>query len=80
MSTLHLSSKWSTKLLALPESGMGYQVVNVTLRSGIIVERLVISNTEYLEIPDTIKSFTLEDIVDIKLFNTQKGGLTSRSS
>ena len=32
--TLILSSKWSEKLLMLPESGMGYQRINVRLKSG----------------------------------------------
>jgi hypothetical protein len=64
---LTLSSKWSEKLIALPETGMGYQRVKVTLKSGKLILGLVVQNAEELQIPDNIESFKEDDIQEINL-------------
>lgn len=65
--TLILSSKWSEKLLTLPESGMGYQRVNVRLKSGKLITGLIVENAEQLNIPKNVASFKEEDILDIEI-------------
>ena len=51
---VHLDPKWTKHLEASPESGMGYQLVDVTLRSGEHLSKLPVFNGEYLEVPDSV--------------------------
>ena len=62
-----LSAQWSKKLLALPESGMGYQKVNVMLKSGLVINGLIVQNAQELIVPAKIESFKEEDILDIEV-------------
>lgn len=62
-----LSSKWSDKLIALPESGMGYQRVNIKLKSGKLISELNVHNAEELTIPENVEPFNEEDIIDIEI-------------
>lgn len=39
---IQLSPKWVQKLIASPETGMGYQVVTIVLRDGVRFEQVVI--------------------------------------
>ena len=34
----------------LPESGMGYQIVNITLKNGVILKDRIVMNSTYLKI------------------------------
>ena len=54
----------SEKLQKLPESGMGYQVVDLILKDGKIVEKVTVLNSliAILEVP-----LSVLDIVDVKL-------------
>ena len=38
------SKKWLNKLSELPESGMGYQVVDITLRDGRVICNVTVLN------------------------------------
>jgi hypothetical protein len=51
----------------LPESGMGYQRINVRLKSGKLNIGLIVENAEQLNIPETVDAFKEEDIVDIEI-------------
>jgi hypothetical protein len=69
MVTPRLPEHWSKFLLKQPETGMTYQIVDVTLRDGRIVRDVAIIQSElvgaargHTEIP-----FDPADIVDIKL-------------
>ena len=63
---IKLSEKWAPKLSHAPETGMGYQIVSVTLNDGRIIEQVVVvggSVTKargYAEIP-----FSEHEIRDI---------------
>jgi hypothetical protein len=46
---IKLSEKWSNQLIEQPESGMGYQVVDVTLKDGKILRNLIVLWSEYLQ-------------------------------
>jgi hypothetical protein len=69
MVTPRLPEHWSKFLLKQPETGMTYQIVDVTLRDGSIVRDVAITQSElvgevrgYAEIP-----FDPADIVDMKV-------------
>ena len=53
------------KLLAIPESGMGYQVVDIRLKDGTIIGKVFVYNCSVLKIPEKRKHFTENDIVNI---------------
>ncbi len=61
---LKLDRKWTEQLLVWPESGMGYQLVDVTLRDGRELKQVVVLNAEWLDIPD---EFAGTDIADVRL-------------
>ena len=63
---MRLSKKWIDKLVALPESGMGYQVVDVHLKNGMIVKEILVVNCEILVNQGNL-SFSENDIQDIEL-------------
>ncbi|QQG35227.1 MAG: hypothetical protein HYS17_06565 [Micavibrio aeruginosavorus] len=45
---LRLSDKYTQSLLAQPETGMGYQVADVTLKAGLKFRGVTIVNAEYV--------------------------------
>lgn len=49
---IKLDKKWIDYLVSKPESGMGYQRVDVRLRNGRLIENLMVFNAEDLELPD----------------------------
>lgn len=48
----HLSKKWVDYLTRLPESGMGYQRVNVLLEDGTELKDCTVFNAEEIEVPE----------------------------
>lgn len=63
---MRLSQKWIDKLSKLPETRMGYQIVDVYLKNGSILWELIVVNGE--EIIDLKHySFSENNIQDIKL-------------
>lgn len=54
------------KLAALPENGMGYQIVDLLLRSGAEVSGVVVFNAEEADIPDRLAVIEA-DIADVRL-------------
>lgn len=64
MKTLHLPEVWTERLVHLPESGMGYQKVNIFLKDGAVVENVIVLNAEECEVSENINA---ADIVDVQL-------------
>ncbi len=64
---LTLEKKWVELLVNLPESGMGYQRVQIRLKDGRNVENVVVFNSEVLQVPDEISPFKSDDIVDVQV-------------
>lgn len=62
---LKLSEKWISKLIEMPENGMGYQIVDVTLKDGSVLKSRTVT-LPYLHLfsPAEIKE---EDIVKIEM-------------
>lgn len=72
---LKLNENWTKKLLKYPESGMGYQKVNVMLKSDQVIKDVIVLNAEDLVIPDQYANLTIDDISDlIVVGNDQTGG------
>ena len=68
MKTIILPSKFIDILLDLPETGMGYQTVNVNLRSGRVLDNKNVINCELLIINDD-EYITVDDILSIEVIN-----------
>ena len=66
-----LEPNWTRVLAALPENGLGYQVVDVLLRDGHRVVGLFVYNAEQLEWPDDRPRIRPTDIAEIAL--TEEG-------
>jgi len=64
--TLKLTEGFINVLVNLPESGMGYQLVNVTLKSGKVLHRHKVLNSELLMLEEN-ENITVKDIDKIEL-------------
>jgi hypothetical protein len=64
MATVHLGKKWQQKLAQLPESGMGYQIVDVRLQNGKVLSGLMVFNGEECL---TESEFDPSDIAEVRL-------------
>lgn len=69
---LKLNKYWIEKLLKYPETGMGYQKVDVVLKSGDSVKDVVVLNAEKLVLPDQYANIKLEEISDLIIRKTSK--------
>jgi len=67
--TLKLPESLINKLVNLPESGMGYQIVRVILKSGKVLRRHKVLNSEFLIIEPT-ENINAKDIEKIELENS----------
>jgi len=59
-----LPDNWSNHLLKMPETGMGYQIVDIELQNGEILTGKKVVNNELLILGQYLN---IEDIKDIKL-------------
>jgi len=62
---LKLNKYWTEYLLKYPETGMGYQRVDVILKSGQTIKNIVVLNAEDLILPDEFKHLNLSEITNI---------------
>jgi len=69
MMTVHLNEFWSQRLSLLPESGMGYQRVDLTLKDHRVIENVIVLNAEECQ---TNEKFDVSDIVDIRVHQSKK--------
>ena len=59
---IKLERRWVERLLELPESGMGYQRVDVRLSDGHELRDLFVFNAEELDVPDEFSELEIADI------------------
>ena len=59
---IKLDKRWTDQLLTWPESGMGYQRVNVTMADGRELKDAVVLNAELLEVPAEFAETIVADI------------------
>lgn len=71
--TVQLADAFVERLRTLPESGMGYQVVDVELRSGKRISGLTVFNGEELQVPEP-PEFGAGDIVAVELHERRRVG------
>ena len=56
-----LSQDWIDYLITQHESGMGYQLVDVTFMDGTVVERAIVLNCQFL-MADGVEGKSIKDI------------------
>lgn len=66
--TLKLPDSFINILVNLPENGMGYQIVQVILKSGKVLHQHKVLNSELLMLEEN-ESITVQDIDKIELEN-----------
>jgi len=59
---IKLDKRLVERLLTLPESGMGYQRVDVKMADGRELKNAVVLNAELLELPDDFGPATVTEI------------------
>ncbi|HVF71577.1 MAG TPA: hypothetical protein VM940_08210 [Chthoniobacterales bacterium] len=64
MTTIYLPKTWIEKLVQLPESGMGYQRVNIRLKHGKVLRDVTVLNAEEAQVAE---AFEPADILDVEL-------------
>ena len=64
MKTVRLTAPWIDHLVHLPESGMGYQRVNIRLKRGRVLRDVMVFNAEECQVEE---SFEPEEIEDVEL-------------
>ena len=61
-----LSNAMTRKLAALPETGMGYQCVDVELRDGRRLEGVMVIESTLLDVPASAGTLDAADILNIE--------------
>jgi hypothetical protein len=64
---MHLGKKWTQHLVSLPESGMGYQRVQVRLSNGRVLRDVLVENAQEIALPEDAGAVTEADIQEIKM-------------
>ena len=59
---IRLEPRWTKRLLELPESGMGYQRVDIRLVDGRELKDVVVFNAEEIEVPDEFARAQIKDV------------------
>ena len=59
---IRLEPRWTKRLLELPESGMGYQRVDIRLVDGRELKDVVVFNAEEIEVPDEFARAQIKDL------------------
>lgn len=59
---IKLEQRWTRRLLQLPESGMGYQRVDLRLADGRELKNVLAFNAEEVELPDECANAKIEDV------------------
>ena len=60
--TIWLPEKWTRFLVRQPESGMGYQRVDVRLANNRKIKDVVVFNAEEIELPDDCGQCEIEEM------------------
>ena len=59
---IRLEPRWTKRLLELPESGMGYQRVDIRLVDGRELKDVMVFNAEEIEMPDEFARAQIKDL------------------
>ena len=77
---LQLTGRWPQHLRALPEQGIGYQRVDVTLRSGQRVRDVIVFNAQEAQWPDERAPIEIADIAEIEVADAGRGATTDNEN
>jgi len=69
---LKLNKYWTEYLLKYPETGMGYQRVDVVLKSNQVIKDIVVLNAEDLVLPEEYKNLKSDQIKELHVLNRRK--------
>jgi len=58
----HLPAEWTDFLVHQPESGMGYQRVDIIFADGSVVRDCVVFNAEEVEMPDSCRGKKIKEV------------------
>jgi hypothetical protein len=66
--TVHtaIPEKWATVLATVPESGMGFHLVDLVLKDGRRYSRVPVYNLSVMELPGTVGFLLADDIATLK--------------
>ena len=64
---LELRRELIDRLINMPETGMGYQIVDLLLADGRVVPNVTIFNCEVVNLPDAFVNISPSDISDVRL-------------
>ena len=70
---MRLPQIWIDYLSELPETGMGYQRVNLSFRDGSMIT-VVVYNSEEFESPDGIPYINVGDIIGVSVLPNKTRG------
>jgi hypothetical protein len=59
---IKLAHQWTNRLRKLPESGMGYQRVDVRFANGQELRNVLVFNAEELDVPDKFAEAKIKDL------------------
>ena len=59
---IRLEPRWTKRLLELPESGMGYQRVDIRLVDGRELKDVLVFNAEEIEVSDEFARAQIKDV------------------
>ncbi len=59
---IELSDNWIKKLQELPETGMGYQIVNLILTNGKVFDYIIVLNCSIVIIEEKIEISQIKNI------------------
>lgn len=59
--------KFIEKIIAFPEHGMGYSLVDVTLKNGVTIEQVVVANGDFVCFHDDMRKFIESEIASVKV-------------
>ena len=62
MNIVRLPPIWIERLVRLPESGMGYQRVNIHLKRGKVLSNVIVLNAEECQAPEPFDPADIEDV------------------
>jgi hypothetical protein len=74
MKEIHLSSEWAEFLMDKPETGMGYQRVDIVFEDGRILRNAIVLNANLLSVPE---DYGDAKVIEIRM--SAPGGNSSRS-
>lgn len=62
MKSVRLPAIWIDHLIDLPETGMGYQRVNIHLKGGQVLHDVVVLNAEECQVSESFEPSEIEDV------------------